>query len=80
MLFSIRYVVLQGLSGAASGFLQIVPLIIYYVKLFLMGSTPRSVYKIKYTLRHVSWGTLFPSTTLIVVISASSHLFILFSI
>ncbi|KAH8116005.1 DUF221-domain-containing protein [Phellopilus nigrolimitatus] len=67
--FFLTYVVLQGLSGAAAGFLQIVPLIIYYVKLFLMGSTPRSVYSIKYTLRNVSWGTLFPATTLITVIT-----------
>ncbi|THH04380.1 hypothetical protein EW145_g5564 [Phellinidium pouzarii] len=67
--FFLTYVVLQGLSGTASGFLQVVPLVTYYMKLFLMGSTPRSVYTIKYTLRNVSWGTLFPSMTLIVVIT-----------
>ncbi|KAI5118528.1 hypothetical protein M0805_009680 [Coniferiporia weirii] len=67
--FFLTYIVLQGLSGTASGFLQIVPLIIYYVKLFILGSTPRSVYSIKYTLRGVSWGTLFPTTTLLVVIT-----------
>ena len=47
------------------------PLIVYYVKLFILGSTPRSVYNIKYGLRSVSFGTLFPSTTLLVVISKS---------
>ncbi|KZS96318.1 DUF221-domain-containing protein [Sistotremastrum niveocremeum HHB9708] len=67
--FFLTYVTLQGLAGAAGGFLQIVPLIIYYVKLFILGSTPRSVYNIKYDLRDVAWGTLFPSITLIVVIS-----------
>lgn len=67
--FFLTYIILQGMSGTASGFLQVVSLALYYVKLFLMGSTPRSIYKIKYTLRNVSWGTLWPVTTLLVVIS-----------
>lgn len=54
------YILLQ-LTGVAGGFLQIVPLIIYYVKLYLLGSTPRSVYAIKNGMRSVQWGTLFPS-------------------
>lgn len=66
--FFLTYIILQGLSGTAGGFLQIVPLVIYYVKLFILGSTPRSVYSIKYVLRSVAWGTLFPSITLLVVI------------
>lgn len=49
--------------------MQIVRLIIYYVKLFILGSTPRSVYGIKYIPGGVAWGTLFPSITLLVVIS-----------
>ncbi|KAH9941598.1 uncharacterized protein BXZ73DRAFT_97988 [Epithele typhae] len=67
--FFLTYIVLQGLTGTASGFLQIVPLVLYYVKLFILGSTPRSIYTIKYTLRSVSWGTLFPAMTLLVVIT-----------
>ncbi|OBZ67557.1 Uncharacterized protein RSN1 [Grifola frondosa] len=65
------YIILQGLSGTASGFLQAIPLVLYYVKLFILGSTPRSIYGIKYTLRSVSWGTLFPTTTLLVVITVA---------
>jgi calcium permeable stress-gated cation channel len=60
---------LQGLSGTAGGFLRIAPLVIYYVKLFLLGSTPRSVYNIKYGPVKTNWGTQFPQTSLIVVIS-----------
>jgi hypothetical protein len=67
-LLRLRYIMLQGLTGSAAGFLQIVPLVVYYVKLFLLGSTPRSIYAIKYDLRDVAWGTLFPSITLISVI------------
>ncbi|KAJ7185579.1 hypothetical protein C8R46DRAFT_1172224 [Mycena filopes] len=67
--FFLTYTILQGLAGTAGGFLQIVPLVVYYVKLFLLGSTPRSVYGIKYGARSVAWGTTFPGITLLVVIA-----------
>ncbi|KAK0474157.1 hypothetical protein IW261DRAFT_1341695 [Armillaria novae-zelandiae] len=67
--FFLTYVILQGLSGTASGFLQIVPLAIYYVKLYLLGSTPRSIWGIKYGARNVAWGTLFPGITLLTTIT-----------
>ncbi|KAI3622643.1 duf221 family protein [Moniliophthora roreri] len=67
--FFLTYVILQGLSGTAGGFLQIVPLVIYYVKLFILGSTPRAVYGIKYVMRSVAWGTLWPGITLLSVIA-----------
>lgn len=67
--FFLTYAILQALSGTAGGLLQAVPLIVYYVKLFILGSTPRSVYSIKYDLRDVFFGTLFPTITLLVVIS-----------
>lgn len=67
--FFLTYVILQGLSGTASGFLQIVPLAIYYVKLYLLGSTPRSIWGIKYGTRNVAWGTLFPGITLLTTIT-----------
>jgi hypothetical protein len=63
------FIILQGLTGTASGFLQAVPLALYYLKITLLGSTPRSVYNIKYSPRTSDWGTLFPSTTLLVVIT-----------
>lgn len=64
-----RYIILQGLSGTAGGFLRVGALIVYYVKLFLLGSTPRSVYNIKYSPVTSKWGTQFPQTSLIVVIT-----------
>ncbi|KAJ7266968.1 hypothetical protein B0H12DRAFT_1179433 [Mycena haematopus] len=67
--FFLTYTILQGLSGTAGGFLQVVPLVIYYVKLFLLGSTPRSIYNIKYGARSIAWGTTFPGVTLLVVIA-----------
>lgn len=63
-----RYIILQGLTVSAGGFLAIVQLLIYYVKLFILGSTPRSIYDIKFAPRSVAWGTLFPGITLLTVI------------
>ncbi|KAG1716824.1 hypothetical protein ID866_346, partial [Astraeus odoratus] len=67
--FFLTYIVLQGLSGVAGGFLAIVQLVLYYVKLFILGSTPRSIYNIKFGPRTVAWGTLFPAITLLTVIT-----------
>jgi hypothetical protein len=69
--FFLTFVILQGLTATASGLLTLVPLIIYYVKLILLGSTPRSIFTIKYTMRNVAWGNLFPTITLLVVICRS---------
>ena len=63
------FILLQGLTGVAAGFLQIIALIIYYVKLFILGSTTRSIWTIKFIPGTVAWGTLFPNITLLVVIS-----------
>lgn len=46
--FFLTYFVTTGLSGAGGALLQIVPLIIYYVKLYILGSTPRAVFGIKF--------------------------------
>lgn len=67
--FFLTFIVLQGLSGVAGSFLAVVQLVLYYVKLFILGSTPRSIYDIKFGPRSVAWGTLFPSITLLTVIT-----------
>ncbi|KAF9239859.1 hypothetical protein BU15DRAFT_87863 [Melanogaster broomeanus] len=59
----------DGLSGSAGSFLAAVQLVLYYAKLYILGSTPRSVFNIKFGPRTVAWGTLFPSITLLTVIT-----------
>jgi hypothetical protein len=68
-IFFLSYIALQGLTGAASGFLQIVGLAIYYVKNFLLNSTPRSVWHIQHDMNAPNFGTLFPTTSLLSVIA-----------
>jgi hypothetical protein len=67
--FFLTLVILNGLSGTAGGFLQVGSLVGYYAKLYILGSTPRSIYNIKYGPKTVQWGTLFPNITLLVVIA-----------
>ncbi len=45
------------------------PLILYYVKKFLLGSTPRKMWHIENDMASVAWGTLFPVVSLISVIA-----------
>ncbi|GAA5838909.1 hypothetical protein JCM11251_003734 [Rhodosporidiobolus azoricus] len=66
--FFLTYFVTTSLAGAAGALLQIAKIAIYYVKLILLGTTPRSVYGIKFNLSTVAWGTLWPSMTLLTVI------------
>ena len=67
--FFLSYIALQGLTGAGSGFMQIVPLAVFYVKKFLLGSTPRALWHIENNMPTVAWGTLFPLTSLISIIA-----------
>ena len=53
---------------SAGGFLAIVQLIVYYVKLSIPRN-PRAIYDIKFGPHSVAWGTLFPAVTLLTVIS-----------
>lgn len=73
-IFFLTYTLLQ-LASTAGGFLQIVALIIYYVKLFILGSTPRSIWLLKYAKRGIgAWGTIWPGITIVVVIAISYSL------
>ncbi|EST05666.1 protein of unknown function DUF221 [Kalmanozyma brasiliensis GHG001] len=67
-LFFLSFIALTGLSGAASLFAQVAGLAVYYVKKFLLASTPRKVWHIDHDTGAPAWGTLFPQMTLITVI------------
>lgn len=57
-----------GLSGAAGGLLQIARLAIYYIKIVLLGGTPRKVFALRNNMDSVKFGTAFPKMTLLTVI------------
>lgn len=67
--FFLCVVALAGLSGIAMGFMQPVPLIMSYVKIKLLGSTPRKLWHVRNDMGAPMFGVLFPSTLLIIVIA-----------
>ena len=67
--FFLSFVALMGLSGIAMGFMQPVPLIMYYVKTKFLGSTPRKLWHMRNDMGAPAWGVIFPSTLLVVVIA-----------
>ena len=66
--FFLTYVILHGLSGTGAGFIQITYFLIYYLRLTMVGSTPRALYNVKYRLKRAKFGEIFPEATLIAVI------------
>lgn len=68
-IFYISFIILQALSGSAGGLLQVAKLVIYYIKAFLLGSTPRKVWHIHHDMGSPAWGTLFPAIVLVTMIT-----------
>jgi hypothetical protein len=68
--FFLTYIFL-AFAGLAGSLLQVIPLALYYVKIILLGGTPRSMYSSKYSLRTPDWGTMFPSASIVAVIGRS---------
>ncbi|OCF40137.1 hypothetical protein I317_06026, partial [Kwoniella heveanensis CBS 569] len=60
--------VLTQFTGTMGTLLQIVNLVLYYVKIILFGGSPRSVYNSRYQLQTPNWGTTFPGVTVYAVI------------
>ncbi|ORX39718.1 hypothetical protein BD324DRAFT_597224 [Kockovaella imperatae] len=60
--------ILTQLTGLAGTLLQVVSLAFYYIKVILLGGSPRSVFSTRYTLQTPSWGTDFPGVTVYAVI------------
>ena len=65
--FFLTFVIYMTFWGAASSFLQLVALIIYYVKLKILSSTPRTVWHLKNDMGAPQWGVLFPLSLLVVI-------------
>ena len=67
--FFLSFLALEGLSVASSILLQIVALILFYLLGKLFDNTPRKKWKRYFVIGGLSWGTVFPVFTNIVVIT-----------
>lgn len=66
--FYISYIILQGLSFSAGALLQIVGLLLSKVLGKLLDKTPRKMYNRWSSLAGLSWGTVYPAFTLLIVV------------
>jgi hypothetical protein len=53
-----RRIVTQGLAGAGSALVQLVPLVLHYVKKWFLGRTPRQAYGVTFMMPAVGHGNL----------------------
>ncbi|KEY66327.1 hypothetical protein S7711_02787 [Stachybotrys chartarum IBT 7711] len=67
--FYISYFIVQGITIAVAVLTQAVGLVIFKLMYTFLSSTPRSMYKRWTTLSAISWGSVLPVYTCIVVIS-----------
>ena len=66
--FYVNYFILQGLTIASSGLLQLVGLVVFIILSKLLDNTPRKMYKRFANLAGLGWGTVFPVYTLMIMI------------
>ena len=69
--FFITLVLVTGFAKTSGAILQIAKLIIYYIKVKLLGGNPRSLQKARYTMPSIQFGTTYPNQLLTAVIALS---------
>jgi hypothetical protein len=69
--FFLTFIVIQGFTKAVGALLQIAKLVIYYLKVKLLGGNPRALQKAKYSMPSTQWGVAYPGQLLIAVIALS---------
>lgn len=70
-IFYITLIMATGLGGASGAILQVVKLLIYYLKVKLLGSNPRSLQKARFAMPSVKFGQGYPQQLLTAVIALS---------
>jgi hypothetical protein len=66
--FFLTYMVAQGLSGAGSALIQLVPLIMHYVRKWFLGRTPRQAYEVTFVMPSADFGVILPPLSLLAAI------------
>ncbi|WVQ78133.1 hypothetical protein IAT38_000214 [Cryptococcus sp. DSM 104549] len=60
--------ILTQFTGTMGTLLRVINLVLYYVKIILLGGSPRSVFTTRYKLNTPDWGQKFPGVTVYAVI------------
>ncbi|PFH52049.1 hypothetical protein AMATHDRAFT_57827 [Amanita thiersii Skay4041] len=67
--FFLTYMVTQGLAGAGSALAQIVPLVLHYVRKWLLGRTPRQAYNVTFLMPSADFGVILPRLSLLATVA-----------
>ena len=63
-----------GFGGAAGALLQVATLVLGFILIVLLGSTPRKLFNLKSKMPSSSFGTLWPNMSLVMVIGITCAL------
>ncbi|KAJ7680638.1 DUF221 family protein [Mycena polygramma] len=66
--FFLTYMVTQGLAGAGAALAQLVPLIIHYIRKWLLGRTPRQAFNVTFMMPSADFGLILPRLSLLATI------------
>ncbi|KAF8606373.1 DUF221-domain-containing protein [Ceratobasidium sp. AG-I] len=64
-IFFLTYIVANGLAGSAGALAQIGPLVVHFLKKYLLGRTPRQAFEITFIMPRADFGTILPRISLL---------------
>ncbi|KAG8739154.1 hypothetical protein FRC12_016411, partial [Ceratobasidium sp. 428] len=68
-IFFLTYIVANGLAGSAGALAQIGPLVMHFIKKYLLGSTPRQTFDITFLMPKADFGVILPRLSLLCTIA-----------
>ncbi|KAJ3569623.1 hypothetical protein NP233_g4933 [Leucocoprinus birnbaumii] len=66
--FFLTYMITQGLSGAGAAILQLGDLVLYFIKKWFLGRTPRQAYGVSFLMPSADFGVILPRLSLLATI------------
>ncbi|KXN90147.1 hypothetical protein AN958_04637 [Leucoagaricus sp. SymC.cos] len=66
--FFLTYMVTQGLAGAGAVLLQLADLVLYFIKKWFLGRTPRQAYGVTFLMPSADFGVILPRLSLLATI------------
>lgn len=68
-IFFLTYIVANGLAGSAGALAQIGPIVVYFLKKHLFGSTPRQAFEVTFMMPKADFGVILPRMSLLCTIA-----------
>ncbi|KIJ24983.1 hypothetical protein M422DRAFT_194019 [Sphaerobolus stellatus SS14] len=66
--FFLTWTITRGLTGAGSALLQVFTLLVYFIKKWFLGRTPRQAYRVTFMMPDADFGVILPQLSLLATI------------